>query len=125
MKLTLVDVGQNTTLGDGDVAEKLVQLLIVADGELEVTRDDTGLLVVASGVASKLEDLSCQVLENSGEVDGSASTDTLGVVALAEETVDTTNGERKTGLGRTAERNDVSMRRWMFGVQDASFRSRK
>ena len=125
MELTLVDVGQNTTLGDGDVAEKLVQLLIVADGELEVTRDDTGLLVVARGVASKLEDLSSQVLENSGEVDGSAGTDTLGVVALAEETVDTTNGERETSLGRAAKRNDVSMRRWMFGVQDASFRSRK
>ena len=39
--------------------------------------------------------------------------------------MDTTNGERETSLGRTAERNDVSMRRWMFGVQDASFRSRK
>jgi hypothetical protein len=104
MELTLVDVGQNTTLGDGDVAEKLVQLLIVADGELEVTGDDTGLLVVASGVASKLEDLSSQVLEDGGEVDGSAGTDTLGVVALAEETVDTTDRERETGLGRAAER---------------------
>jgi len=31
------------------------------------------------------------------------STDTLGVVALAEETVDTTNGEGETGLGGTAE----------------------
>lgn len=99
--LTLVDVGQNTTLGDGDMAEKLVQLLIVADGELKVTRDDTGLLVVTSGVASKLEDLSSQVLEDSGEVDGSASTDTLGVVALAEETVDTTDRERETSLGGT------------------------
>lgn len=104
MELTLVDVGQNTTLGDGDVAEELVQLLIVADGELEVTGDDTGLLVVASGVASKLEDLSSQVLEDGGEVDGSAGTDTLGVVALAEETVDTTDRERETGLGRAAER---------------------
>jgi hypothetical protein len=70
--LTLVDVGENTTLGDGDVSEKLVQLLIVADGELEMTGDDTGLLVVTSGVASQLEDFSCQVLEDSGEVDGSA-----------------------------------------------------
>ena len=102
MKLTLVDVGQNTTLGDGDVSEKLVQLLIVADGELEVTRDDTGLLIVTSGVASKLEDFGSQVLEDSGEVDRSAGTDTLSVVALAEETVDTTNGERETGLGGTA-----------------------
>ena len=100
-----MDVGQNTTLGDGDVSEKLVQLLVVADGELQVTRDDTGLLVVTSGVTGQLEDFSSQVLEDGSEVDGSTGTDTLGVVALPEETVDTTDGERETGLGRTAERN--------------------
>ena len=105
-----MDVGQNTTLGDGDVAEKLVQLLIVADGELEVTGNDTGLLVVASGVASKLEDLSSQVLKDGSEVDGSAGTDTLGVVALAEETVDTTNGERETSLGRAGLRVGLGAR---------------
>ena len=97
-----MDVGQNTTLGDGDVSQKLVQLLIVADGELKVTGNDTGLLVVASSVASKLKNLSSEVLENSGEVDGSTGTDTLSVVALAEETVDTTNRESDTSLGRTA-----------------------
>jgi hypothetical protein len=99
MKLTLVDVGENTTLGDGDVSEKLVQLLIVADSELQVTGDDTGLLVVTSGVTGQLEDFSSQILEDGGEVDRSTSTDTLSVVALAEETVDTTDGERETGLG--------------------------
>ena len=53
-----MDVGQNTTLGNGDVSKKLVQLLVVADGELEMAGDDTGLLVVAGGVAGQLEDLS-------------------------------------------------------------------
>ena len=113
---TLVNVGEDTTLGNGDVAEELVQLLIVADGELKVTRDDTGLLVVTSGVSGQLEDLGCQVLEDGGQVDGGTwqnrldqpqklkeirqltSTDTLGVVALPEETVDTTDWECKTGL---------------------------
>jgi hypothetical protein len=33
-KRTLVNVREHTTLGDGDVAEKLVQFLIVADGKL-------------------------------------------------------------------------------------------
>jgi hypothetical protein len=98
---TLVNVGENTTLSDGDVAEKLVQLLIVPDGELQVARDDTGLLVVASSVTGQLEDFGSQVLKDGSEVDGSASTDTLGVVALAEQTVDTTDGESETGLGRT------------------------
>jgi hypothetical protein len=94
-----VNVGENTTLGDSDVPEKLVQLLVVADGELEMTGNDTGLLVVTSGVSSQLENLSRQVLKNSSEVDGSTSTDTLSVVALAKKTVDTTDGESETGLG--------------------------
>jgi hypothetical protein len=96
---TLVNVGENTTLGDGDMTEKLVQLLVVADGELEMTGDDTGLLVVAGSVSGQLEDLSSQVLENGSEVDGRTSTDTLGVVALAKQTVDTADGEREASLG--------------------------
>lgn len=101
MQRTLVNVGEDTTLGDGDVSEKLVQLLVVPDGELEMTGNDTGLLVVAGSVTSQLEDFSSKVLEDGGEVDGSTGTDTLSVVALAEETVDTTDRESETGLGRT------------------------
>lgn len=56
---------------DGDVAQELVQLLIVADGELEVTRNDAGLLVVACSVAGEFEDFGGQVFEDSGEIDGS------------------------------------------------------
>ena len=97
-----MNVGQDTTLGDGDVTQQLVQLLIVADGELQMPGDDTGLLVVTGGVASQLENLSSEVLENGGEVDGSTGTDTLSVVALAEQTVDTADGERQTSLRRTA-----------------------
>jgi hypothetical protein len=66
-----VDVWQNTTLCDRDVAEQLVQLLIVSDGELQVTGDDTCLLVVACSVTSKLEDFGCEVLKDGCEVDGS------------------------------------------------------
>jgi hypothetical protein len=67
-----VDVGEDTALGNGNVAEKLVQFLVIADGELEMTRNDTRLLVVAGGIAGQLEDLGSQVLENSSKVDGSA-----------------------------------------------------
>ena len=102
VRLTLVDVGEDTALGDCDVTEKLVQLLIVPDGELEMAGDDTRLLVVAGSVASQLENLSSEVLEDGSEVDGSTGTDTLSVVALAEQTVDTTDGESQTGLGGTA-----------------------
>jgi hypothetical protein len=95
---TLVDVGQDTTLGNCDVAEKLVQFLIVADGQLEMTRDDTGLLVIASGIAGKLEDFGGEIFKDGGEVDWSTSTDTLSVVALSQETVDTADRECETGF---------------------------
>ncbi len=71
MKLTLVNVREDTALSDGDMAKKLIQLLIVTDGELEMTGDDTGFLVVAGGIASQLENLSSQIFEDSREVDGS------------------------------------------------------
>jgi hypothetical protein len=58
-----------------------------------VTRDDASLLVVTSGVAGQLKDFSGEVLHDGGQVDGGASTDALGVVALAEKAVDTADGE--------------------------------
>lgn len=97
-----MDVGQNTTLSNSDVSQKLVQLLVVSNGQLKMTGDDTCLLVVASGVTSQFEDFGSKVLKNSGQVDGGTSTNTLGIVALAQETVDTTNREGQTRLGGTA-----------------------
>ena len=97
-----LDVRQDTALGDRDAGQQFVQLLVVADGQLEVTRDDTRLLVVAGGVAGQLEDLSGQVLHDGGQVDGRTGTDALGVVALAQKTVDTTDGELQTGTAGSA-----------------------
>src|SRR6056300_548912 len=92
-----LDVRQNTTLGDGHSGEKLVQLLVVADGQLEMTGDDPGLLVVTGGVSCKLKHLSGEVLHDGSQVDGSTGTDALAIVALAEQTVDTADGELQTG----------------------------
>ena len=92
-----LDVGQHTSLGDGDAGQELVQLLVVADGQLEMTGDDAGLLVVTGSVTGQLEDFSSQVLHDGGQVDGSTGSDTLSVVALAEQTVDTTDGELESG----------------------------
>lgn len=66
-----MDVRQDTTLGNCDVSEQLVQLLVVPDGELEMTWDDTGLLVVSRSVTSQFEDFGSEVLKHSGEVNGS------------------------------------------------------
>ena len=62
-----MDVGENTSLGDGGAVKKLVQLLVVADGQLDVAGDNAGLLVVTSGVSGQLENLSGQVLDDGGE----------------------------------------------------------
>jgi hypothetical protein len=43
-----VNVGQNTTAGDGHIREQAGQLLIVADCQLNVARDDASLLVVCT-----------------------------------------------------------------------------
>lgn len=64
-----MNVGKNTALGDSDVAQKLVQLLIVTDGELEMTGDDTGLLVVTGGVTSQLENFSSEIFKDGSQVD--------------------------------------------------------
>lgn len=94
-----LDVRQHTTLGDGHTGQELVQLLVVADGQLEMTGDDPGLLVVTGGVACQLQDLSCQVLHDGGQVDWGAGTDALGIVALPEVTVDATHRELETSTG--------------------------
>jgi len=84
-------LGQDTTLRDGDTGKQLVQLLFVAGGNLKMTGDDPGLLV-ASIVSSQLEDLSSQVLEDCG-------TNTFGIVALAEKTMDSADLELETSTG--------------------------
>ena len=74
-----MDVGEDASSGNGDTAEQLVELLVVLDGEGDVAGHDAGLLVVARGVAGELEDLGAEVLEDGGEVDTGANTDTARV----------------------------------------------
>jgi len=93
-----VDVGEHTTGSNGDVAEELVELLIVPHSKLDVTGNDPALLVVLGGVAGELKDLSHEVLEDGREVHGGTASNALGVPSLTKETVDTTNGKGETSL---------------------------
>ena len=95
-----VDVGQHTTAGDGHTTEELVELLVIADCQLDVAGYNAGLLVVASCIASKLKDLSSEVLKDGGQVDGSTGTDTGGELALLQKAADTGHRELKSSLGR-------------------------
>ena len=96
-----LDVGEDTTLGNGDSREEFVEFLVITDGELEMTGDDPGLLVVTGSIASELKDLSSEVLHDGSEVHWGTSSYTFGIVSLAEKTVDTSNGELKSSPGAT------------------------
>ena len=77
-----MDVGEHSTLRDGDTAQELVEFLVVPDGELDVARYDAGALVVLGGVSGELEKLGGEVLEYRGHVDRSSRADTFGESSL-------------------------------------------
>ena len=104
-----LDIGQNSTLSNGNSGQEFVQLFVVTDGKLKMSWDDSGLLVIPGGVASELENLSCQVFHNSSQVNGSSSSYTFGIVAFTEKSVDTTNGELKTSPGATGLRFSLNL----------------
>ena len=99
-----MDVGEDTTGGNGNSTEQLVQLFVVADGELNVTRDNALLLVITGGVASEFQDLSGQVLEDGSEVHWRTSTDAGGVATDAQVTMDAAHWELEPSLRRTGGR---------------------
>ena len=120
-----LDVGQHTTLSNCDTAQKFVQFLVVADSQLQMTGDDTGLLVITSSVAGKLENLSCEVFHDGSQVHGGTSSYTFGIVSLAEQTMNSADGELQTGSSRaglglalhfaslSASRHDDSSIAWL------------
>jgi hypothetical protein len=95
-----VNVWKNTTGSDSDSTQQLVQFFIILDGKSNVTGHNTALLVVTGSVSSKFENLSAQVLQDSGKVDGGTGSHTGGVLSLTEVTSDTTDRELKSCLGR-------------------------
>ena len=88
-----LNVGQHTTLSDGDSREQLVELLVIADSKLQVTWDDPALLVVTGSVSCQLEHLSCEVLHDGSQVHWCASSNSLCIVSLSQVTVDTSHRE--------------------------------
>lgn len=96
-----MDVREDTTLRDGDARQELVQFLVVTDRQLKMSRYDSGLLVVAGSVSGQLENFGGEIFHDGGEVDGSAGTDTFGVISLPQQSVYTTDWKLKTGTVRT------------------------
>ena len=88
-----LNVWQHATLCNGNSGEELVEFLVVTDGQLKVTWDDAGLLVIAGGVAGKLEDLSGQVLHNCCKVHRCPCTHALSVVAFPQKAMNPADWE--------------------------------
>jgi hypothetical protein len=88
-----VDVGEHASLGDGHVLEELVQLLVVAHGQLNMTRDNASFLVVLSGIARELQHLSAEVLEDGGAVHHRPGAHTVGDLRSAQKAAHARNGE--------------------------------
>ena len=93
-----LDVGQDTSLGNGHSGEKFVQFLVITDGQLQMPGDDPGLLVVTGSVTGKLEDLSGEVLKDGSKVHGGTSTNTGSKLTLLQEAANTGNWELKSSL---------------------------
>ena len=110
-----MDVWENTTLGDGDSAHELVELFVVSDGELQVSRGDSGLLVVSGGVSGELEDLGGEVLKDGREVHWGTCTDSGTDGCLLDVSVDTSNWE----LESSSRRSRLGRRLGCFGFTSA------
>ena len=94
-----MDVGEHSTLRDGDTAQELVEFLVVPDGELDVARYDAGALVVLGGVSGELEKFGGEVLEDGGEVDGRPRADAPGEASATKVPCHAPYGELESGLG--------------------------
>ena len=77
-----MDVGDDSTASDGGL-DQSVQLLVSPDGELEMSGGDSLHLQVLTSVPGQLEDLSSEVLQDGGAVDGSGGSNTATAEAPA------------------------------------------
>ena len=104
----LVDVWENTTGGDGGILHELSEFLVVSDGELDVSWDNSGLLVILAGVSCELEDLGGEVLKDGSEINWGTGTDSVGVSSLLHESGDSSDWELKTGSSRLGNESSGS-----------------
>mmetsp|Transcript_35498 Transcript_35498/g.114488 ORF Transcript_35498/g.114488 Transcript_35498/m.114488 type:complete len:211 (+) Transcript_35498:150-782(+) len=95
----LVDVRDDAAAGDGRLDQR-VELLVAADGQLEVARRDPLDAQVLGRVAGELEHLGGEVLEDGGGVDGRGRADApLVGHPLLEVAVDPADRELEARLG--------------------------
>ena len=95
-----MDLGEHSTLRKGRGAQDLVQLIVVADGQLEMARCNGLLLLLFGGIPSEFDDLTGEILEDGGHEDTGTPTNLGGVATLPEHTVAATHWEDQISSGR-------------------------
>ena len=91
-----LNVGQYSSLGNGDSGKKFVELLVVSDGKLKVSRNDPGLLVVSSSVSCQLKNFSSQVFQDGCQVYWGSGSYSFGEVTLSKKSMDSSDRELKS-----------------------------
>ena len=71
-----MNIGKNSTSSNSNSSKKFVQFLVVLNGKSDVPGDDTRLLVVTSGISGELKNLSSEIFENGGKINGCSSSET-------------------------------------------------
>ena len=92
------DVGDNTAAGNRGLRNQLVQVLIVRDGQKDMTRLDRLLFLLRSSLASQIANLTAQVLEDGRGVDARSGADLVAVAPRPEHAVASAHGEGQTCL---------------------------
>ena len=88
-----VDVGDHTTTSNGSLNQG-IKFFISANSQLQVTGSDSFHFQVLASIASELENLSGEILEDGSSVDGRRGTNTaVRANSAFQESVNSSNGE--------------------------------
>ena len=94
-----MNVRDNTSSSNGSL-DKGIQFFVTTNGELKMSWRNTLHLQILTGVSGQFQNFGCEVLEDGRSVNSCGGTNTVSVVdGVLQETVHTTDGELKTGLG--------------------------
>ena len=74
-------IGHSTSFEEARAKARTLGFEEFADGDLDVSGHDSGLLVVLGGVSSELKNLGCEVLKHCSKVDWGTSSNSFSVSA--------------------------------------------
>ncbi|KFD44917.1 hypothetical protein M513_14206 [Trichuris suis] len=87
-----MDVRWHATFSYRRSSLELAQFFI-SDGQLQMPRDDTSFLLVASSIPSQLQNFSRQIFYDSRKVHWSTCSNSLGIVSSPKQTINASNGK--------------------------------